>query len=117
MARPAYSFNFGRAPSLSTGPVAMFAVPTNRVAVVKCLTITYGNVIASGMDAWFQDDAGCKLARYTWAFSAGSPTNYGGTALFFGDWVLNEGDVLNFQVNAGTADLSASGYLLSADGS
>jgi hypothetical protein len=95
----------------------VFVVPTNKVAVIKTLTIVWGDIIASGLDAWFQDDAICKLCRYTWAFTVGSPTNYGGTALFFGDWVFNEGETLYAQCNAGTCDMTASGYLLSADGS
>ena len=85
MALPVYSASFGREPSVSGGPVALYTVPPGKIAVVKCMTITYGNIIASGLDAWFQDDATCKLCRYAWAFGPGTPTNYGGTALFFGD--------------------------------
>ncbi len=112
MALPVYSASFGREPSVSGGPVALYTVPPGKIAVVKCMTITYGNIIASGLDAWFQDDATCKLCRYAWAFGPGTPTNYGGTALFFGDWTFIAGETISIQTAAGTADFTAAGYLL-----
>ena len=112
MAAPVYSTGFFRAPSFSGGPTDQYTVPGGFRAVVKCITIVYGNIIASGLDAWVQTQDLCKLARYTWAVTLSSPTNYGGTALFFGDWVVYAGETLQTQTAAGTCDIQASGYLL-----
>lgn len=93
--------------------MAVYTVPTGFVAAIKCISIAYGDIIGSGLDAWVQTEDLCKLARYTWAFSVGAPTNFGGTALFYGSWVVLEGETLSVQTAAGTCDIQASGYLLS----
>jgi len=112
MSAPVYSTNFFRAAAFSGGPTPVYTVPANKRAVVKCITIVWGNIIASGLDAWVQTEDLCKLARYTWALTLSSPTNYGGTALFFGNWVVLDGETLSCQTAAGTCDIQASGYLL-----
>ena len=112
MPRPPYSTNFFRAESASGGPTAVYTVPTGFVAVVKCYSIVWGNIIASGLDAWVQTEDLCKHVRYTWAFTVGTPTNFGGTFIGFGDWVLLAGETLYTQTAAGTCDIQASGYLL-----
>jgi hypothetical protein len=112
MAAPVYSTNFFRAASATAGPTDVYTVPGGNVAVVKCITIVYGDIIASGLDAWVQTEDYCKLARYTWAYTISTPFNYGGTALFYGTWVVLEGETLAVQTGAGTCDIQASGYLL-----
>lgn len=114
MAGAAQSTVFFRAPSLSSGPVTEYVVPVGFVAVVKCISIVWGNVIASGLDAWVQTQDLCKLSRYSWAFTVGTPTNFGGVQVSWGSWVLNEGEELQAQCNAGACDIQASGFLLSA---
>jgi hypothetical protein len=113
MALPVYSTNFFRAAAATGGPTDVYTVPTGNVAVVKCITIVYGDIIVSGLDAWVQTEDLCKLARYTWAYTISTPFNYGGTALFYGTWVVLEGETMAVQTASGTCDIQASGYLLS----
>ena len=112
MATPVYSTNFFRAAATSGGPTPVYTVPNGFVAAVKCITIVWGNVIASGIDAWVQTEDLCKLVRYAWAFTPGTPTNYGGVQVSYGSWVLLEGETMSVQTAAGTCDIQASGYLL-----
>jgi hypothetical protein len=107
-----FSLNFFRAASFTGGPVEQYTVPAGKLAVVKCITIVWGDVIASGVDAWVMTEDDCKLWRYTWAFTVSDPTNFGGTALGWGAWTLLEGESLYTQTVAGTVDFQASGYLL-----
>lgn len=107
-----FSVNFFRHPAQSGGPTAEFAVPGGHVAVVKCITITWGDIVASGLDAWVQTQDLCKLLRYSWAFTLSDPTNFGGTLVGYGAWTLEAGESLESQCNAGTCDIQASGYLL-----
>lgn len=90
----------------------MYTVPSGYVAVVKTITIVWGNVTVSGVDAWIQDDAGCKLTRYTWFVTISDPTNQGGRQLDYGTWVMPEATSLVAQTVAGTVDFTVSGYLL-----
>lgn len=113
MASPVYSANFFRAASFTGGPTAQYTVPAGFVAAIKCITIVYGDITASGLDAWLQTEDLCKLARYTWASTLGDVQNFGGTALFYGSWVVLEGETLSTQTATGTCDIQASGYLLS----
>lgn len=113
MAQPVYSLRVFDEPALSGGPLLVYTVPAGNVAVLKCIAIVYGDVTVSGMDAWLQLSDLAKLVRYTWATTVSDPVNYGGTALFYGSWALAAGEQLYAQVNAGTADVMASGYLLS----
>ena len=108
-----YSTRFVAAPSTSGGPYTAYTVPAGFVAVVKETTIVWGDIIASGLNAWFQDDAGCKRHRYALAFTAMTPTNFGGVDQLWGMWVLVEGESIQIQTVDGTADFQASGYLLS----
>jgi len=107
-----YSTRFCAEASFTGGPLAVYTVPTGKVAVVKDMRITWGNIIASGFDGWFMDDTLTKFLRYAWAFSPSTPTNYGGTLQAWGSVVLNEGTTLSIQTVAGTGDFSAAGYLL-----
>lgn len=112
MARPVYSTRFASAPAVTGGPFVAYTVPAGYLAVVKDMSIVWGDVIASGVDAWFQTDDLTKLWRYTWAFTLGTPTNFGGTAAWWGMKVLTAGEELQVQTAAGTVDFAASGYLL-----
>jgi len=107
-----YSTNFLRQPAFSGGPTIFYTVPPGFRAVVKCLTITYGNLDISGFDGWFQDENLCKLARYAWFTGISTPINNGGTQLWFGDWVLDVGETLAIQTVSGTGDFTAAGYEL-----
>lgn len=113
MAAPVYSTLFVSHAAVNGGPYLEYTVPTGMVAVIKCMTIVYGDITASGLDAWLQTDDLAKLARYTWATTLSSPQNFGGTALFFGSWVLDAATELYTQTATGTCDIVASGYLLS----
>ena len=108
-----YSKLFCSEASFTDGPVSVFTVPDGFLAVVKCLSIVYGNVTDSGIDAWFQTADECKLVRYAWASTLGDVVNYGGVAVWFGSWVIEVADELSIQTASGTADFKASGYLLS----
>lgn len=113
MSRQLYSTQFFNEPSLSGGPVDEFVVPPGFIAVVKSIVITWGIVTISGVDAWVQDDNLCKLWRYTWFTSLGSPTNNGGSSAWWGMAVLLEGQKLQAQAGTGTVDITCAGYLLS----
>lgn len=109
-----FSQNFFRHPSLAGGPYTEFTVPAAKVAVVKCITIVWGDITASGLDAWVQTQDLTKLARYTWGLTLSSPTNLGGTFIGWGAWTLDSGESLEAQAVTGTCDVQASGYLLDA---
>lgn len=112
MASSVFSLNFFRHPAQGGGPTDEYTCPTGHVAVVKCITITWGDIVASGLDAWVQTQDLTKLLRYSWAFTLGTPTNFGGTLVGYGSWTFNSGETLQSQCNAGTCDIQASGYLL-----
>jgi hypothetical protein len=111
VARPVYSTQFVALPAYSGPAFPAYVVPAGKVAVVKDLRITWGNVVVSGLDAWFQDENLVKVWRYAWGFTLATPTNFGGTAAWWGMWVLNAGETIECQTAAGTADFAASGYL------
>ena len=108
------STNFFRAPAFSGGPTAVYMVPTGKRAVVKCFSIVWGDILASGLDAWVQTEDLCKLVRYTWAFTLSTPTNFGGVFIGWGSWAVLDGETLSVQTASGTCDIQASGYLLDA---
>lgn len=107
-----YSTKFVEAASFSGGPSVRYTVPAGFVAVVKCMSVAWGDITASGLDAWFQSDTLAKLARFTWAFGFSTPYNLGGQQQWWGSWVLTAGQTLAVQTAAGTCDMWASGYLL-----
>lgn len=108
------STNFFRAAASSGGPTPVYTVPTGKRAVVKCFSIVWGDIIASGLDAWVQTEDLCKLVRYTWAFTLSTPSNFGGVFIGWGSWVIDDGETLSVQTASGTCDFQASGYLLDA---
>lgn len=113
MASSVYSARFVNAPSFSGGPTLQYVVPAGFRAVLKSISIVHGDVVASGLDAWLQDEYLCKLCRSVINITLSPQPNwYGGTDLYYGSWVLDEGDELYAQTAAGTVDIYASGYLL-----
>lgn len=112
MARPVYSTSFVSVPSASGGPFDAYTVPLGYIAVVKQMSIVWGDVVASGLDAWFQKDDLTKIWRYAYAFTPSTPSNFGGVSAWWGMHVLTEGQILQVQTAAGTCDFAASGYLL-----
>lgn len=107
-----YSVNIFRYPGFSGGPTLVYTTPAGYRAVLKSITVVWGDLIASGMDFWLQTAEGCKLIRSTWFATPSDVANRGGTNLYWGSWVLEEGEPLSAQSVAGTVDVQANGYLL-----
>jgi hypothetical protein len=112
MSYPVYSTGFFRAASVSGGPSTEYVVPAGYVAVVKCISIVWGDLLISGLDAWVQTQDLAKLVRYTYQTPPAAPDNIGGCFVQEGVWTLNNGDELQVQTALGTCDFTASGYLL-----
>jgi hypothetical protein len=111
--RPAYSANIFRAASFTGSASRVYVVPPGLRCVIKCISIVYGIVTLSGVDAWLQTADLCKLVRYTWTTSmTGVAVNEGGCAVYWGMWVLEPGEELYAQTALGTVDIQANGYLL-----
>jgi hypothetical protein len=107
-----YSTQIVQHAAVSGGPYDEYVVPDGHLLVVKFISIVYGDIVASGLDAWVQTDDLVKLFRYTWAFTLATPTNFGGTANQWGTQVLFPGQKVQTQTAAGTCDITAGGYLL-----
>lgn len=108
MARPVYSTRFVGVTGFVSGPfVPLYTVPAGNVAVVKCVSFVAGsNVLPGG--GYVAIAAGPKLAAFYDTFGpAGDITH-----LFFGDWVLNPGEVLGGGTFNWILDVMVSGYLL-----
>ena len=101
-----------QAPSSSGGPHHAYTVPPGIVAVVKSISIVWGDVSASGLDAWVQDDSLAKLVRRTIAAIVQPYEEVGGCDAFSGWWVYMPGESLAVQTASGTCDFLASGYEL-----
>ena len=100
------------APGFSGAATLQFIAPMSFVTVVKCISIVWGDVAVSGLDAWVQLGDLTKLCRVTKAFPSSDPTFIGGAQVFFGQWVLHPLDELFTQTASGTADFFCSGYEL-----
>lgn len=112
MAGPAYSTRFFDLPGVFGGTYDAYLVPTDRLAVVKCITITYGDVTLTGLDAGVKFPSGAYAVRVVWQNPILNPTqNFGGTSRWWGTWVFNPGEWMRVAV-ANTVDFHASGYLL-----
>jgi len=109
-----YSTRFLTLPAFSGGPSSAFTVPAGYRAVVRTISICWGDVAVSGLDAWVQTADLTKLCRRTIAFPNPPDLYIGGCSVFDGRWVLDEGDTLEGQTAAGTCDIHAAGYLLTA---
>ena len=110
---PVYSTRFCELAAVTGGPVLAYTVPAGFVAVVKSLSIVWGDVTVSGLDAWFQTDLLTKLGRRTIAFPGSDPQYIGGSSVWFGTWVLEPAQTLSVQTAAGTCDFAGGGFLLS----
>jgi len=112
MAGPVSSHRFFDLPGVFGGTYDAYLVPAGYVAVVKNITIVYGDVTASGLDAGVLFPSGAYAVRTVWYASITSPMpNYGGTAAWWGSWVFNAGEWMRVHV-LNTVDFHASGYLL-----
>lgn len=107
-----FSTKLFEAPAFSGGPVTQYICPMTFRTVVRTISIVFGNVTISGMDAWVQTQSLTKLCRAVYFTTLSNPTNNGGTMVFNGRWVLDPGDELQTQTVAGTVDFYASGYQL-----
>lgn len=107
-----YSTRFVQAPSFSGGLHLEYTVPAGFRAVVRNISIVWGDVVASGLDAWVQDNAGAKLVRRTIAAGVVDYEDLGGCDVFEGRWVYEASEALYVQTATGTCDFLASGFLL-----
>lgn len=110
---PVFSRRLIQAPAFSGGPTLVYTVPAGLVAVVKNISIVWGDVSISGLDAWVQDNTLAKLVRRTIQLPAQPNETLGGSDSFAGWWVYVPGEQLFAQTVAGTCDILASGYELS----
>jgi hypothetical protein len=99
-------------PAFSGGPTVVYTCAAGLLTVVECISIVYGDVVVSGLDAWVQLQDGTKLCRSTWLVGQSPPTPGYGTDLFVGKWVLEPGDTLALQTADGTVDFTGAGYTL-----
>jgi hypothetical protein len=109
---PVFSRRLAEAAAFSGGPTSQYLVPPGLVAVVKMISIVWGDVTISGLDVWVLDSSLAKLVRRT--ISAGTePYELGGGCdVFLGWWVYTPGESLSFQTATGTCDIIVSGYEL-----
>jgi hypothetical protein len=109
---PVFSRRLFSAPASSGGPHPVYLVPPGYVAVVKSISIVWGDVTASGLDAWVQDGSLAKLVRRTISAIVQPYEEVGGCDVFLGWWVYTPGESLSVQTAAGTCDFLGSGYEL-----
>lgn len=100
------------APATTGGPTPVYLVPPGLVAVIKSISIVWGDVTISGLDAWVVDSSLAKLVRRTIAAGTQPYEEFGGCDVFQGWWVYTPGESLSVQTSAGTCDILASGYEL-----
>jgi hypothetical protein len=109
-----YSRKLFTYPSASGGPFLAYTAPEFFVTVVRTISIVWGDVAVSGLDAWVQVADGTKLVRRTLqSVPDPDPMYVGGCAVYDGRWVLDAFDTLSVQTASGTADFAAGGYALS----
>jgi hypothetical protein len=107
-----FSRSFCQQVGVSGGPFTVYTVPAGKLALIKNLVITWGDVSLSGLDAWYQTDTPCKLWRRTASLVPLDPQQAGGSDGQFGSWVLVAGQELQVQTAAGTVDFFSAGYEL-----
>lgn len=107
-----FSAQLFAAPGVSGGPFVQYTAPPGYLTVVRCISIVWGDITVSGLDAWVQSGNLTKLCRKTWALTFSDVTEYGGVLINNGRWAIEAGDTLSVQTAAGTCDIFASGYEL-----
>jgi hypothetical protein len=107
-----YSRRLASARAFTGGPTPQYIVPLGLVAVVKMISIVWGDVTVSGLDVWVQDAALVKLVRRTISAGTQPYETGGGCDVFEGWWVYTPGEALEFQTATGTCDIVVAGYEL-----
>lgn len=107
-----YSSRIIQESGFSGGPSVVYVCPPGVVTLVKCITIVWGDVTVSGLDAWAQDFSGAKLVRRTIAAGVQPYEELGGCDVFYGSWVYYPGESLLLQTATGTCDFTAAGFQL-----
>lgn len=110
---PIYSTKFLEAASFSGAVSYRYTVPDGYVAVVKSITMVWGDVSVDGLDCWLQSDSLAKLVRVSIPTLSSDPLVNGGDHVRWGSWVLEAGQQLGIATGYGTIDAWAGGYLLS----
>ena len=87
-------------------------MPAGFVWVVRNISIVWGDVTVSGLDAWVQDDSGAKLFRRTISVAIQDYLDSGGADSIEGRWTYVAGESLQVQTTSGTCDFLVSGYSL-----
>lgn len=113
MSRAPYTAFLGRVAGQSGGPLTLYTARSDVLTVVTSLTIVWGDVTVSGLDAWFQSADGTKLSRMTLAVGITPGSFVGGDHTVYARWALEYPDELLCQTSSGTADFYATGYELS----
>jgi hypothetical protein len=108
-----YSVRLFTAPSVSGGPTTVYVAPAGFRTIVRTLTIVWGNVTLSDLDAWVQLGDLTKIVRKAFTGGGSNPDVIGGHVLWVGHMALNPGDELQVQTADGTVDFAGSGYQLS----
>ena len=114
MASPIYTTQVCAVPGFSGPASTVFTVPAGKLLVIKFMSVVWGDITGSGLDAWFQTGNGTKLLRFTWAFGFSTPLNLGGQYYVYGTMPVTAGDTVSIQTAAGTADFAAGGFLFDA---
>jgi len=107
-----YSTRFLTLPSFTGGPSAAFTVPAGFRCVVRTISIVWGNITLSDLDAWVQTADLTKLTRISINGGSSDPRVNGGADIVDARYVLDEGDTLAAQAAHGTVDVHVAGYLL-----
>jgi hypothetical protein len=105
---PVYSRRLFTAPSFSGGPTVLYTPPAGFVAVIKTISMVWGDISVSELDAWLQYDDLTKLVRH----SEDAVGDIDTCIVFDGSWVVEPGQTIAAQAASGTLDIHGSGYEL-----
>jgi len=92
--------------------VPAYTTTPGLLTVVTCISMVWGDVTLSDLDAWVQTADLTKLTRVSINGGSSYWKVNGGTLLSYGRWVLEDVDTLACQTADGTVDFYASGFLL-----
>lgn len=107
-----YSARIASAPAVNAGPVTVYTCPPDVLTVVKGISVVWGDITVSGLDAWVQLSDLCKWVRATFATGIGGVSPLGGVAQYWGMWVCEPGEEIQAQTATGTVDVTLAGYQL-----